>query len=173
MAKLRIEGVEPNDHVEQEAQVEEAASTPAAPATEAPAPKKPAAPAEKTASQQAAKPAAAAKPQRPRIVSEPAPEPASRPAAPEAARKEPARPTLPKALAWIERIAPGHVNAVLGGFAGLVVALMVFVVGFWQTLFVCALVVIGVAVGQCLDGDPKIVNMLRNLLADERGDEQG
>ena len=83
------------------------------------------------------------------------------------------RGTLPKPLAWVERIAPGHVNAVLGGLAGLIVALLVFVVGFWKTLFVCALVVVGVAVGQCLDGDPKIVNKLRQLLADERGDEQG
>lgn len=83
------------------------------------------------------------------------------------------RGTLPKPLAWVERIAPGHVNAVFGGFAGLIVALLVFVVGFWKTLFVCALVVVGVAVGQCLDGDPKIVNKLRQLLADERGDEQG
>ena len=173
MAKLHIEGVEPTEHVEQKAQEEEAVSAPATSAAKVSSPKKPVAPAEKPSSQQAAKPASAAKPQRPRIVSEPAPDPASRSAAQEGARKEPARPTLPKALAWIERIAPGHVNAVLGGFAGLIVALMVFVVGLWQTLFVCALVVVGVAVGQYLDGDPKIVNMLRSLLEDERGDGQG
>lgn len=64
---------------------------------------------------------------------------------------------------------PGHENAVLGGIAGLIVALLIFFVGFWQTLFVALLVCTGIAVGQLLDGDPKIIRALKKLLDDLRG----
>ena len=45
----------------------------------------------------------------------------------------------------------------------------VFLVGFWETLFVVLLMVVGVALGQYLDGDPKIVNFIRRFLSEGRG----
>ena len=64
----------------------------------------------------------------------------------------------------IGRIAPGHEHAVLGGLFGLVFAVLFFVIGFWQTLLVALLVFIGIAFGQYLDGDPKIINFIRRAL---------
>ena len=72
-------------------------------------------------------------------------------------------------LAWLTSIFTGHSYAALGGVCGLVVALLVFFVGFWKTLFVCLLVLVGVAFGQYLDGDPKIVNRIRELVVEARG----
>ena len=70
---------------------------------------------------------------------------------------------------WLSRTFPGSEHAALGGMAGLLVALAVFFVGFWETLFVVLLMVVGVALGQFLDGDPKIVNFIRRFLAEGRG----
>ena len=70
---------------------------------------------------------------------------------------------------WLSRTFPGSEHAALGGLAGLLVALAVFLVGFWETLFVVLLMVVGVALGQYLDGDPKIVNFIRRFLAEGRG----
>ena len=75
-------------------------------------------------------------------------------------------------LAWVERHFPGRVNAVLGGMVGLVLALMVFAIGFWKTLFVALFVLVGVALGQYLDGDPKIIDFLRRIVSATRGDGQ-
>ena len=72
---------------------------------------------------------------------------------------------------WVSRAVPGHEHAVLGGIAGLVIALLIFLVGIWQTVFVTLLVCAGVAFGQYLDGDPKIINLLRRFLAGGTGDE--
>ena len=72
---------------------------------------------------------------------------------------------------WLQGSFPGHEHAALGGLVGLVLALCVFLVGFWQTLFVSVLVVVGIAVGQYLDGDPKIINFIRRLIAEARGNE--
>ncbi len=93
---------------------------------------------------------------------------------------EPAAETQPAGVAgqvrqattWLSRTFPGHEHAVLGGACGLVAALMVFVVGFWQMLFVSLVVLVGIALGQFLDGDPKIVNFIRRVLADGRNNEQ-
>ena len=68
--------------------------------------------------------------------------------------------------AWVGKTFPGNEHAVLGGLAGFVVALLVFVVGFWRALFVAALVLAGVALGQYLDGDPKIVNLIKSLFTE-------
>ncbi|MBP3893970.1 MAG: DUF2273 domain-containing protein [Atopobiaceae bacterium] len=73
--------------------------------------------------------------------------------------------------AWISKVAPGHEHAVLGGICGLVFAVLFFVIGFWQTLFVALLVVVGVAFGQYLDGDPRIVNLIRRALTGGMGDD--
>ncbi len=65
---------------------------------------------------------------------------------------------------WIHATFPGHENAVLCGFAGFLVALLLFIIGFWATLLLVLCITIGVAIGQELDGDPKIVTFFKNLL---------
>lgn len=70
--------------------------------------------------------------------------------------------------AWLSRTFPGHENAVLFGFVGFLVAILIFIIGFWRTLFVTLVVVAFVAVGQCLDGDPKILRALKRALGDGR-----
>jgi uncharacterized membrane protein len=67
-------------------------------------------------------------------------------------------------VAWIETRFPGHGNAIFFGLVGLIAAILVFSLGFWRTLLIAVLVVAGVAFGQYLDGDPRIVNALRRLI---------
>lgn len=64
---------------------------------------------------------------------------------------------------WLASNFPGHENAVFGGIVGLIIAIMVFVIGFWQTLFISVCVLVGVAIGQYLDGRPTIVNAFLSL----------
>lgn len=70
---------------------------------------------------------------------------------------------------WVRKTFPGHEHAFWGGVLALFIALLVFMIGLWRVLFIGIVVVIGVAVGQVLDGDPKLVNAIRNLLDSERG----
>ena len=72
------------------------------------------------------------------------------------------------ARAWLHRSFPGHENAVVWGFIGLIVAILIFIVGFWRTLFVALVVAVGVAFGQYLDGDPKIWRALKGIFNDNR-----
>lgn len=65
----------------------------------------------------------------------------------------------------------GHEHAILGGLAGLVIAFLMFTIGFWKTLFITLLVAVGVAIGQLIDGDPKIINVLRRLIGALRSDD--
>ncbi len=69
-----------------------------------------------------------------------------------------------RATAFADGIFPGHGNAILWGVIGFLAALLIFVLGFWRTLFIAFLVLVGVAFGQYLDGDPKIVRALMNLI---------
>lgn len=69
---------------------------------------------------------------------------------------------------WVSQSFPGHENAVIFGFLGFVIAILIFVIGFWRTLFITLVVVAGVAVGQKLDGDAKIINAIRKLIRDNR-----
>lgn len=71
---------------------------------------------------------------------------------------------LKRANAWLEDSFPTHKNAVLGGAVGLIVALMIFGIGFWKTLFISVLILIGVAVGQIADGDPKLIRLIKELI---------
>lgn len=71
--------------------------------------------------------------------------------------------------AWLNKVFPGNVHAVLGGLCGLLVAVLFFVLGFWKTLFVCFLVLLGVALGQYLDGDPRIIRAIRKFITEGRG----
>lgn len=70
---------------------------------------------------------------------------------------------------WLTETFPGHENAVLFGFLGFVLAVLIFIIGFWRTLFIALVVLLGVAVGQQFDGDPKIFNAIRNLVRENRG----
>ena len=73
--------------------------------------------------------------------------------------------TRSTATSWVEGLAPGHSNAVIFGVLGVLVALLIFWVGFFQALFVALMATTGVAFGQWLDGDPRIVNAIKHLLA--------
>lgn len=77
--------------------------------------------------------------------------------------------TKESVMARVTNLTRGHDYALLGGLAGLIVAILMFTVGFWQTLVIVLLVLVGVAVGQLIDGDPKIINFVRNLFEQESG----
>lgn len=110
---------------------------------------------------------------RPAAAPEPAPAPTPRPdaqavaAAPSevTAREEAPQPGAWTRLStWFATTFPHSRNAVLGGICGLVVALLLFSVGLLKTLVIALLVTIGVACGQYADGDPKLVNLVRELM---------
>lgn len=110
---------------------------------------------------------------RPAVAPEPEPAPAPRPdaqtvaAAPSevTAREEAPQPGAWTRLStWFATTFPHSRNAVLGGICGLVVALLLFSVGLLKTLVIALLVTIGVACGQYADGDPKLVNLVRELM---------
>ena len=65
---------------------------------------------------------------------------------------------------FLSSIAPGHEHAVLCGLLGLLVACLVFWIGIPRTLVLCLFGVVGVAVGQALDGDPKILKAIVRLV---------
>lgn len=60
-------------------------------------------------------------------------------------------------------MAPGHGNEIFFGLVGLLAAVLFFVVGFWQTLAIVLLVIVGVAFGQWVDGKPTILNAVKRL----------
>ncbi|MDO4796465.1 MAG: DUF2273 domain-containing protein [Coriobacteriales bacterium] len=72
------------------------------------------------------------------------------------------------ASGWVHRTFPGHEYAFYGAIVAIVLALLVFAFGFVRMLFVCVLIVVGIAVGQIFDGDPKIIRAIRNLFSNER-----
>ena len=73
-----------------------------------------------------------------------------------------------RASDWVRRTFPGHENAFVFGVIGFLIAVFIFAIGFFQTIFVAILVLIGVAIGQQIDGDPKIINALRHLFSNDR-----
>lgn len=62
------------------------------------------------------------------------------------------------------RYLSGHERAFMGGVIGLLAAALVFLIGPLRTVVVALFVGVGVAVGEYLDGDPKIVSVVRRLL---------
>ena len=89
-------------------------------------------------------------------------EPAAQPASgPEPAAQPGA---FARASHWLDETFPNSRNAVLGGVTGLVVALLLFTIGVLKTLVIAILVVVGIACGQSLDGEPKIVRFIQNLM---------
>ena len=93
----------------------------------------------------------------------------------DAAAKEPPHQRATKAresvASWVRRTFPGHEHAFWGGVVALVVALLVFMIGLWRVLFIGIVVIIGIAIGQVFDGDPKMVNAIRSLFEGDRGQD--
>ena len=90
------------------------------------------------------------------------PEPAAQPASSTEPAAQPG--VLARASHWLDETFPNSRNAVLGGVTGLVVALLLFTIGVLKTLVIAILVVVGIACGQYLDGEPKIVRFIQNLM---------
>lgn len=162
MAKAKA----PMAHIEStpEPVADERKETPSAAQAKQPDPAPASAPTSKEPARKAARP-------KMQVADEPRPEPTKAPE-PESAGKSVdmgATSLADTAHAQVKLLLTEHFHAVVGGVCGLVVAILIFVVGFWQTLFVSALAAVGVAVGQYLDGDPKIVNLIRRLLSEGRG----
>ena len=65
--------------------------------------------------------------------------------------------------AWLTRQFPSHEHAVVGGFCGLVLSILVFTIGFWRAFFVAAMVSLGAAFGDYLDGDPRMERLVHLL----------
>ena len=89
-------------------------------------------------------------------------EPAAQPASGTEPAAQPG--AFARASNWLDETFPNSRNAVLGGVTGLVVALLLFTIGVLKTLAIAILVVVGIACGQYLDGDPKIVRFIQNLM---------
>lgn len=66
---------------------------------------------------------------------------------------------------WVHHTFPGQEKAFWGAVVGLVAAIAFLVVGPWPIVVIAVFVLVGVAAGQALDGDPKIVNVLRHLFS--------
>ncbi len=62
-----------------------------------------------------------------------------------------------------------HEKAVAGGLVGLCVAVLVFALGLWRALFVVFCVAVGVAVGQGLDGDTRVLDAIKRALRGNQG----
>lgn len=73
------------------------------------------------------------------------------------------RDSIGRFSSWVRRSFPGQERAFWGAVIGLVAAIVFLAVGPWPLLVIAVFVFVGVAAGQALDGDPKIVNTLRHL----------
>ena len=73
-----------------------------------------------------------------------------------------------KVGAWSKRTFPGPETAVIFGLIGLIAAILIFIVGIWRALIIALFVVVGVALGQVVDGDPKILRAVRRFISDRR-----
>lgn len=70
-----------------------------------------------------------------------------------------------KLFGWVRRTFPGHEHAFWGGVIGFLAAVLFLVLGLWRALVIVVLVIIGVAAGQALDGDSKIMDLIRHLFS--------
>ena len=68
-----------------------------------------------------------------------------------------------KLVSWLGDALPRNRYAVVGGAFGLALALLLFAIGLLKTLVIAALVLGGVACGQYLDGDPKLIKLIQHL----------
>lgn len=81
-------------------------------------------------------------------------------------RENPFRTAASATSGWLADNFPGHEYAVFGGLCGLVVAILVFVIGFWQAIFLAICVTVGVAIGQYVDGNPTVVRFVRRFFGE-------
>ena len=79
--------------------------------------------------------------------------------------------TRDSVVSTLDAVSPGHSHAIGYGLLGLVIALLAFWLGFWRTLVVAFFVLVGVAIGQAVDGDPKIINAIKRLITARNNEE--
>lgn len=60
--------------------------------------------------------------------------------------------------------ADAHPHATLYGILGFVLAVLILVIGLWDTIVIAVFVGVGVVVGQMRDGDNAVVNFVRRLI---------
>lgn len=70
------------------------------------------------------------------------------------------------ATAW--RYAGRHPYTVFYGFAGLVLAVLILLIGLWDTIVIAVFVMVGAMIGQIRDGDNGIVNFFSRLFGGGR-----
>lgn len=70
------------------------------------------------------------------------------------------------ATAW--RYADLHPYTVFYGFAGLVLAVLILLIGLWDTIVIAVFVMVGAMIGQIRDGDNGIVNFFSRLFGGGR-----
>lgn len=59
--------------------------------------------------------------------------------------------------------ADAHPHAMLYGIMGFVLAVLILVIGLWDTIVIAVFVGVGVVIGQMRDGDNAAVNFIRRL----------
>lgn len=69
---------------------------------------------------------------------------------------------------WVHTTFPGHEHAFMGGVVALLLAILMLVVGPLHVILLSLAIVVGVAVGQYFDGDPKIIRMITGLFNNDR-----
>lgn len=70
----------------------------------------------------------------------------------------------------LANVVPGHENEFLFAVIGFVAALVLLLIGFWQFMVILLFVIAGVMFGQYLDGEPKVLNALKEWIATIRKD---
>ncbi len=62
----------------------------------------------------------------------------------------------------------GREHACIGAVVGLLVALLIFSIGLFRTLLIGFCIALGIAIGQYVDGNPKILSLVQKLFKDNR-----
>lgn len=70
------------------------------------------------------------------------------------------------AAVW--KYAYGHPFTVTYGFTGLVLAVLILLIGLWDTIVIAVFVVVGAMIGQIRDGDNGIVNFFSRIFNGRR-----
>ena len=64
--------------------------------------------------------------------------------------------------------ADGHPHATLYGLVGFVLAVLILIIGLWDTIVIAVFVAVGTVIGQMVDGDNAIVNFFSGLFGKRR-----
>ena len=64
--------------------------------------------------------------------------------------------------------ADAHPHTVLYGLIGFVLAVLILVIGLWDTIVIAVFVIVGAIIGQMVDGDNAIVNFFSRLFGGHR-----